>query len=55
MWHDDDNLWNDYNEIDDMEQYEREQLRLDMKYDRESDEYENETNEERYNRLPEEI
>ena len=55
MWQDDDNLWNDYDEIDDMEQYEREQLRLDMKYERELDEYENETNEERYNRLPEEI
>ncbi len=35
MWEDD---WNDDNELDDMEQYEREQLRLDLKYDREAEE-----------------
>lgn len=37
MWEDDWD-WNDDLELDDMEQYEREQLRLDLKYEREDEE-----------------
>lgn len=34
MWEDDDSLWDSYNEIDDMEQYELDCLREDARIDR---------------------
>jgi len=34
MWEDDDSLWADYDEIDDMEQYEIDCLREDARIDR---------------------